>query len=355
MASNMSTSTLADRLRDLRNGAAASGSAEGKPAPKPRYGERIFESVGGPRTWAEYIGQKRAKGQLRAAVASAKFRKAEVDHILIASGVPGVGKSALARLVAHEYGGGLVETQGAITQDEARAILAGMRDGDFWLIDEIHQLVVGGKSKAEWLLPLLLDGVLITSAGEWKAPKVTLIGASTNTADLPEAILSRFTLKPVIDAYSDEDAATITEGMAASIFAPIGLPVPSVGTCAAVAVAANNSPRDIQNMLRLLRDAEIADMAERDENGDSDLSAMLEWAGRTDDGLDSMAQRFLMTLLVTFDGKAGRENLANVLGESTYPLLTEQTLLQKGYIGINRSGRWLTEAGVARTMEFASA
>lgn len=340
---------LKQRLDEARRGVALRAS-EAKPAPKPRRGEDIFATAGGPRTWADYIGQRRAKGQLRAAVASAKFRSERVDHILIASGVPGVGKSALARLVAYEYGGGLVETQGAVSQDEAKAILGGMEDGDFWLIDEVHQLVVGGKSKAEWLLPLLMDGVLLTPQGEWKAPKVTVIAASTNAAELPEAILSRFTLKPVIDAYGDDEAATIAAGMAQAIFAPIGLSVPSEGTCAAVAAAANNSPRDIQNMLRLLRDAEIAGMAERDENGDSDLTEMLEWAGRTADGLDDLAQRYLAVMYTTFGGRTGKANIASVLGESTYPHLTEQVLLTKGYLGIDKGGRYLTEMGQARTM-----
>lgn len=342
---------LAEAIAAIRAGGVAPKAGEGKPAPKPKRGDAIFENVGGPRTWNEYVGQRRAKGQMRAAVASAKFRKQRVDHILIASGVPGVGKSALARIVAAEYGGGIVEVQGALSQDEARAILSGMQDGDFLFLDEIHQLVVGGKSKAEWLLPLMQDGVLLSAQGEWKAPNVTIIGASTNAAELPEAILSRFVIKPVIDMYSEEEATDIAEGMAASVFGEIGLDLPTRATCAALAEAANHSPRDIGSMLRLLRDAEIAGMAERDENGDSDLTEMLDWAGRTPTGLDDLAQRYLATMLVMFGGRTGKANIASVLGESTYPYLTEQLLLQKGLISIDKGGRFLTEAGVKATLE----
>lgn len=345
------TEHLKDRLRALRAGGVAIKAGEGVAAPKPRRGEAIFESAGGPRTWSDYIGQRRAKGQLRAAVASAKFRKAPVDHTLIASGVPGVGKSAIARILAHEYGGGLVETQGAVTLDEARAILGQMEDGDFWLIDEIHQLVVGGKSKAEWLLPLLIDGVLLTPQGEWKAPKVTIIGASTNAADLPEAILSRFVLKPVIEMYSEDEATEIAMGMAKGIYGSIGLPLPSAATCKALAYAANYGPRDIGAMLRLLRDAEIAEEAPRSAQGDTDLTVMLEWAGRTEDGLDDLAQRMLAILLTTFGGRAGKETLLSALGESTWPKLTENILITKGYLGVDKGGRYLTEVGMARTMD----
>lgn len=342
--------TLADRLAEIKAGKSPA-KEEGKPAPKPKRGSAIFEHAGGPRTWDEYVGQPKAKGQLRAAVASAKFRKAPLDHVLIASGVPGVGKSALARLVAAEMGVGFIETQGAVTQDEAQAILSGMKAGDVWLIDEIHQLVVGGKSKAEWLLPLLQDGVLLSASGEWEAPRITIIGASTNAAELPEAILSRFVIRPVIDAYSDEDASRIARGMSQEIFDEIGLPAVSDGTCLAVARASNNSPRDMRALLALLRDAEIAEMSTRDEAGDSDLTVVLDWAGRTHDGLGDMAQKILVTLLTIFGGKAGKENLMNVLGESTYPHLDESLLMQKGYLMVDKTGRWLTEDGVARTME----
>lgn len=343
---------LKDRLATLRAGQQPKNT-EGKATPKVKRGEEIFEHAGGPRTWDEYVGQKKAKGQLKAAVASARFRNAQVDHILIASGMPGVGKSALARLVAAEFGSGIVETQGSVTQEDAKAILSGMEDGDFWLIDEIHQLVVGGKSKAEWLLPLLQDGVLLSASGEMKMPKVTIIGASTNAAELPEAILSRFMVKPVIEAYTDAEAAQIAGGMSLPIFRSIGLLAPSQATLEAIAEAANNSPREVKGLLSLLRDAEISGEAERDGNGDSDITQTLEWAGRTRDGLDDLAQRFMAILLTTFGGKSGKDNLANVLGESTYPYLTEQILLQKGYLNIDKSGRWLTQAGVERTLEIA--
>lgn len=348
---SMHTSTLGEALRQIKAGGAAPKASEAKAAPQPKRGDSIFENVGGPRTWNEYVGQRRAKGQMRAAVASAKFRNAQVDHILIASGVPGVGKSALARIVAAEFGGGLVEVQGSLSQDEAQAILSGMKDGDFLFLDEVHQLVVGGKSRAEWLLPLMQDGVLLSAQGEWKAPKVTIIGASTNAAELPEAILSRFTVKPVVEMYSDEEATDIAQGMAQSVYGSIGLPLPSRVTAAALARAANNSPRDIKSMLRLLRDAEIAQEAPRCEQGHTDLSVMLEWAGRTADGLDDLAQRFLATLYVHFGGRAGKETIMSALGESTWPKLTENLLITKGYLGVDKGGRFLTDLGKAATLE----
>src|SRR5690606_27988016 len=150
---------------------------------------------------------------------------------------------------------------------------------------------------------------------------------------------------------SEEEAADIAEGMARNIYGSIGLPLPTRATCAAVAYAGNYSPRDIGSLLCLLRDAEIAHEAQRDAQGDTDLSVMLEWAGRTADGLDDLAQRMLATLLAIFDGRAGKETLMAALGESTWPKLTENVLITKGYLGVDKGGRYLTEVGRARTME----
>ena len=127
--------------------------------------EAIFAGTGHPRDWPELIGQTEAVTQVQAACLSAYRRRTRLDHTLFASGLHGIGKTSLAKLIAWEMSAGLVEMSGKVSVDEARAVLQHMDDGDVLFLDEIHMLVSGGKAGAEWLLPLLQNGVLLTAKG----------------------------------------------------------------------------------------------------------------------------------------------------------------------------------------------
>lgn len=331
---------------------AASGGQNGASAPRPKRGLDIF-SAGGPKSWDEYIGQDRAKVQLKMAIASAKFRKTRLDHVLIASGAPGIGKTALSRLVAFYAGSGATEVQGEISQDEARAIFANMRNGDVLIWDEFHQAVNSGKRHAEWLLPMLQDGVLMSSEGEIKIPSVTVVAATTDAGLLPETILSRFSLKPVLDQYSADESADIAEGMAADIFESVGLnPLPRKNLLQ-VAEVGNRTPRVMGSILRQMRDTEIAEVATRDSEGVLDIGPTLHFSGLTYDGLDNLAQNYLLVLWSVFGGQSGITNIMGVLNEPEIPRLTEKLLMGKGYLAISRDGRKLTEAGKERGLSLA--
>lgn len=331
---------------------AASGGQNGTSAPRPKRGLEIF-SAGGPKSWDEYVGQDRAKVQLKMAIASAKFRKTRLDHVLIASGAPGIGKTALSRLVAYYAGSGATEVQGEISQDEARAIFANMRNGDVLIWDEFHQAVNSGKRHAEWLLPMLQDGVLMSSEGEIKIPSVTVVAATTDAGLLPETILSRFSLKPVLDQYSADESADIAEGMAAEIFESVGLdPLPRKNLLQ-VAEVGNRTPRVMGSILRQMRDTEIAEVATRDAEGVLDIGPTLHFSGLTYDGLDNLAQNYLLVLWSVFGGQSGITNIMGVLNEPEIPRLTEKLLMGKGYLSISRDGRKLTEAGKERGLTLA--
>lgn len=317
-------------------------------APQPKHGLEIFVEPGAPKAMHEYVGQERAKAHLQAAIKSAAFRNVRLPHTLIATGIPGIGKTTLARLIAFEMGAGIVETQGAVSVEDAADILRGMQDGDVWFIDEAHQLVQGGKRNAEWLLGFLQDGSIITSAGAEKMPDVTIVAATTDAQLLPETILQRFTIKPIIEAYTDEDAASIALGMAKKIFEPFGLSAPSEKTLLDIARAGNNAPRAMKALLSQLFDAEISEMAPRDAEGNSDLTSTLYWCGLTADGLDNLAQGYIVTLFALCDGVASKDTITTQMGESTVPAHTERALLQRGYILITGKGRVLTDLGRER-------
>jgi holliday junction DNA helicase RuvB len=319
--------------------------------PGPKRGPALFEGTDYPSRWEDYVGQQEAKNFLRAAAASAKFRKTRMDHVLIASGTAGIGKSALVRLVAQEMEVGLLEVQGQVdVQDGIRALTA-MQDGDILFWDEIHNAISTGRAKAEWLLSFLQDGVIVTPSGVTHVPKVTVVAATTDAQRLPEAILSRFTVKPVLESYSESEAEQIVEVVARNVFCKIGLAAPGDFNRKAIVQASNGNPRTITQLLKILRDSALMhgytdpglDMYPMDD--------MFTWSGLTHDGLDRLAQDYLTTLFTQPNFRAGEKSIAQALGEPTPPRHTEKLLIQKGFIRIAAQGRELTPEGVERVTE----
>jgi holliday junction DNA helicase RuvB len=105
-----------------------------------------------PHTWDDFIAQDPVKRQLRVACQSARTRNEPLSHTLLASGMPGIGKTSLALLITAELGADLRVGFRGVSANQARIVLAGMRDRDVLFGDEIHRLVEGGKRHAEWLL-----------------------------------------------------------------------------------------------------------------------------------------------------------------------------------------------------------
>jgi len=304
----------------------------------PRRGADIFTG-GYPSTWSELVGQTQAVSRLKAAIASAQAEHRRLDHVLLASGLPGVGKSTLARLVAGEMGVGFCEVSGPVSVDEARRVLRGMEDRDVLFWDECHQAVQGGKGKAEWALHLLQDGRLLTAAGVEQVADITVVMATTDAQRLPLTVLSRLPIRPVITAPSEAEA----QDLVCSLAIRLGITVtPEVVT--GVAVASNGSPRDMQALLIAARDGHATD-------GVWDLDRALNWCGVTADGLNELAQEYLIVLLVQCNGMAGQTTIASALSEPGPLHHTEQLLTNKGLIEITPQGRRMTTAGAERTLE----
>lgn len=319
--------------------------------PGPKRGDDLFEGTDYPTTWDKYVGQEEAKNFLRASAASARFRKTRMDHVLIASGTAGIGKSALVRLIAQEMEVGLLEVQGPVDVQDAIRLLHSMQDGDILFWDEIHNAISGGRAKAEWLLSFLQDGVIITAAGVTHVPNVTVIAATTDAQRLPEAILSRFTVKPVLESYTDAEAEKIVEVASGNIFAKIGLAKPGDWNRKAIVQAANGNPRTITQLLKILRDSALANGYTAPDVDTYPMDDMFKWSGLTTDGLDRLAQNYLLNLYTAPNMKAGEKTIAQALGEPTPPRHTEKLLIQKGFIRVVSSGRELTPEGAERVRE----
>lgn len=319
----------------------ASRARNGGATPSPLVGDAIFEGTDYPRTWDGFVGQERAVAQLRAACFSARYRQQRMDHCLIASGIAGIGKTALAKLIAADLGTGLVEISGKVTVDDVRPILQGMQDNDVLFFDEIHQAVSGGAAKAEWLLQLLQDGALVTKSGVELLPKITVIAATTDVQKLPTTIIGRFPIKPVLQPYTAAQAEQIAHTVAKKL--GFGDLVPYYDDLSTIAVASNGNPRDMRALLIALRDSYLAYQA-------YDLDLALDWVGVTKDGLTRVAQDYLIVLLTMFEGRGGEKSIGSALNEPGPLRHTEQLLVQAGYITITPSGREMTEDGVTRTV-----
>ncbi len=300
-----------------------------------------------PERWEDYIGQEAVKRQMKVAVQSAKIRNAPMPHTLIAHPSPGVGKTALAALVAKERGTTCRLVTGVILADQARILLSSMSDGDILVWDEIHRAVEGGRKNVEWMLTFLQDGVIEGPLGMEKQPAITVIGATTDPQKLPPALLSRFPIQPVLDEYTVEEGRQIAQLMAEDLLSESGLEPLVDEDAAIIATAADCNPRAIRNLLVNLRDLTL--VGELDMDGvHYDVAGMLVFQGVTEDGLDQNAQRYLATLVTEFSGKAGMRNLqdrlqiAGGLGE------TENALMKRGLLAKTGTGRQITAAGIKR-------
>lgn len=308
--------------------------------PKPKRGDDIYTGTATdyPRDWAEFVGQDEAKEQLRASILSSRARGTRLDHTLLGSGLHGVGKTTLAYLIAYQMGVGITPISGPVTVDEARTLLLNMEDGDILFWDEFHSAVTGSKGRANWTLPFLTDGVLLTAQGAEKVPNVTIIAATTDAGRLPQTILSRFMVVPRLTAYSEPEAVCIVDKLSERM----GVPVQD-DELLPIAKAASHNPRDMRKILTAVRDVAYTPSGYT-------FDKALRWAGFSHDGLDQVARDMMMLLLDAKDCTMGLDTLSAHLNEPGPLRHSEQLLLQKGYLTIVGRGRKLTDEGILRAL-----
>jgi Holliday junction resolvasome RuvABC ATP-dependent DNA helicase subunit len=225
-----------------------------------------------------------------------------------------------------------------------------MADGDVLIIDEIHQLVAGGKTSAEWLLHYLQDGVIVGPRGPEEVPSVTIIGCTTDVGKLPKTVRERFLLQPQLVPYTDEEAVDIVGKLAERIFCE-PLPLPRRHDLEAIAVAASKNSRVAKQILTAVRDIALATDGENwhGKSKSYDLTEPLEWLGLSPDGLTRPARRILASMVSDFNGEpAGAAALRETLGEPGGLEYHESLLLEKGLIARTKAGRVLLPAGIRR-------
>ena len=299
-----------------------------------------------PKTLADYRGQHVVREQMEIFLAAAKKRGEPLDHTLI-FGPPGLGKTTLASIIAHEMGVSLKTTSGPVLEKagDIAALMTNLEPGDVLFIDEIHRL---SPYVEEVLYPAMEDYQLDIMIGEGPAarsikldlPPFTLVGATTRAGLLTSPLRDRFGIVQRLEFYGVDDLAGIVSRSSGLLDIPIE---PEGGR--EIARRARGTPRIANRLLR-----RVTDFAE--VKGDGEITQAIEeqaldMLNVDQQGFDNLDRRFLLMLIEKFEGgPVGIDRLAAALSEERGTLedVLEPYLIQQGYLIRTPRGRMATKS-----------
>lgn len=315
-----------------------------------------------PERWDDIVGQAKAKRLLARMVAASKARRRPLDHTLLV-GASGTGKTTFANVIANELGTQVWQFEAPINSVTLGELATVMQDGDILFLDEIHQQAAGdrrgrqGSTNPEILFSVMEDFTLPTPTGVMEFPRITVIGATTDPGQLPEAFLNRFPIRPRLESYTEDDMLEIA--MRSSRKAGVALTRMAGLTFAR---ASRGVPREVNSFIRnartLTHEAVRPPLAEE---------IVCELHGYSLDGLTGDMQGMLTFLYqrgMRVSGKgeviyqASVSTIATALGfsrdQKAVVLYVEPHLIQRGYVQVRNGGRALTPAGIQRAKELLS-
>lgn len=308
-----------------------------------------------PQRLNEFIGQNELKENLSVYIAAAKQRNQSLDHVLF-HGPPGLGKTTLAQIVAHELGVGFKATSGPILSKagDLAALLTNIQPRDVLFIDEIHRLT---PAVEEVLYPAMEDFQLDIMIGEGPSarsiridlPPFTLVGATTRTGLMTNPLRDRFGIPLRLDFYNPTDLSTIIKRGAQKLHITI-----QEDAAYEIAKRARGTPRIAIRLLKRVRDFAAVQQLKT-----IDLTVAqygLERMAVDALGLDQHDRNYLLCIAEKYQGgPVGIETIAAALSEQrdTVEDVVEPYLMQSGFVQRTARGRQLTAlayAHIQRTM-----
>ena len=297
-----------------------------------------------PKTFEDYIGQEKAKENLRIYIEAAKLRGEPLDHVLL-YGPPGLGKTTLSNIIANELGVNIRITSGPAIEKpgDLAALLTNLNSGDVLFIDEIHRI---SRAVEEILYPSMEDFAIdiITGKGQMAAsyhlplPKFTLVGATTRAGQLSAPLRDRFGVILRLELYNHKELAQIITRSAGIL----GIAIDEGGAME-LASRSRGTPRIANRLLKRVRD-----FAQVVSNGVITQEIAKEALDRMEIdslGLDQNDRRMLLAMIRNYNGgPVGLDTIAAAIGEEAVTIedVYEPYLMQIGFLSRTPRGRCVT-------------
>jgi holliday junction DNA helicase RuvB len=308
--------------------------------------EEAVERALRPKLFNEYVGQTKVREQLEIFIGAAKMRSEAMDHVLL-FGPPGLGKTTLSHIIAHELGVNLRQTSGPVLEKpkDLAALLTNLEKNDVLFIDEIHRL---SPVVEEILYPALEDFQIDIMIGEGPSARsikldlqpFTLVGATTRAGMLTNPLRDRFGIVSRLEFYTSQELARIVKRSANLL----NVPTDEEGGFE-IARRSRGTPRIANRLLRRVRD--YADVKGKGRITLEIANKALAMLDVDPQGLDIMDRKMLEAVIHRFDGgPVGLDNIAASIGEErdTIEDVIEPYLIQQGYLQRTPRGRIATLA-----------